>query len=71
MIVSSATSMAFFTIVYRTKELFEVHPMNIIMYSILSESLGCISFAMVYHVCDFKLNEIFAYTVFFSDTLKD
>ena len=45
--------------------------MNIIMYSILFESFGCICFAMLYQLCNFRLNEIFAYTVFFSDTLKN
>ena len=71
MIAGSATSMIFFIIVYRTKELFEVHPMNMIMYSMFAESFGLVSYAMLYHICDFKLNEIFALTVFFSDTLKD
>ena len=60
----------FFLFVYRTKELFEVHPMNLIMYSILAESIGMICFAMQSKICDYKLYEIFAKTVFFSDDLQ-
>ena len=68
---STASSMAFFIIVYRTKELFEVHPINIIMYSQLAESFGFICYAMLYRICDFRLYEFFALTVFFSKDLRD
>ena len=47
-IASGATTMIFFIIVYRTKELFEVHPINIIMYCMLAESFGAINYAMLY-----------------------
>ena len=45
-IARSMSGFIFFVFVYRTKELFEVHPMNLIMYSILAESIGMIFFAM-------------------------
>ena len=46
MVASATLGFIFFIIMYQIKEFFEVQPMNLIMYSILAESIGMMFLVM-------------------------
>ena len=69
-VISATFNFIFFLLMFQIKEFFEVQPMNLIMYSILTESLGMMFYAMQSHITDFKLNEMFAKTIFSSTDIE-
>ena len=59
----------FFTMMWRIKEL-QVHPMNLFMYIMASDSLVLTQYALSLNSCNLHLETLFAATVFF-DTSCD
>ena len=66
-IISATFNFIFFLLML---QFFEVQPMNLIMYSILAESIGMMFYALQSHITDFKLNEMFAKTIFSSTDIE-
>ena len=65
--MDALSSLIFFIVLWYTPKL-QVHPMKIIMYIALFESLTQINNIMMYKMCSWHLNELLAWTLFQSDS---
>lgn len=65
MFLSISISLAFFMVIYWTKEL-QAHPMKLIMTIALSESAFQYLLIAQFYICETRANELFSYTVLWS-----
>ena len=66
--IGGVCCLVLFLAMYSNKDL-QVHPMKLIMVISLMESLIHCGLSMMPYICTFKLNKLFALTVFMSDDI--
>ena len=64
-IIGSFVGVAFFLFVYNTERL-QTHPMKLVMWLVLIDSQFQMLMSLNMYMCDWKLNNLLAYTLFFS-----
>ena len=69
MLISGFSSIFFFLIVWFTKEL-QVHPMRIFMLMSFADGICFFAIAASYKICEYRLNELLALTLFFKTDIK-